>query len=229
MTTPAATQDDYTQQQQEQANEAAAALAAAIAVALTPAAVAALAKAWSEYRAMHPNHPASDAAYWLSRDRTLQQVLTEQIDPQLRKIWTDAYQAGQEFAGQSGTIPEDLLDDLSREWTQKIVQSRIMAIATALVDTDGDPAEAITKALSDPQYSSLIAHTETSRAGASGITDAYQEAGITRARWGLESPNPCPICIANADAGTTPLGQRYPSGDTAPPAHPNCWCIPLPG
>jgi len=36
---------------------------------------------------------------------------------------------------------------------------------------------------------------------------------------------PCPDCDDNALAGATPLGEAFPTGQLAPPAHPGCRCV----
>ena len=48
----------------------------------------------------------------------------------------------------------------------------------------------------------------------------------TPVRWVVEDVDgPCPDCDDNALAGPTPLGQAFPTGQTAPPAHPGCRCV----
>ena len=48
----------------------------------------------------------------------------------------------------------------------------------------------------------------------------------TPVRWVVEDVDgPCPDCDDNALVGPTPLGQAFPTGQTAPPAHPGCRCV----
>jgi hypothetical protein len=45
-------------------------------------------------------------------------------------------------------------------------------------------------------------------------------------RWVVDDiDGPCPDCDDNALAGPTPLGQPFPTGQVAPPAHPGCRCV----
>jgi hypothetical protein len=37
-------------------------------------------------------------------------------------------------------------------------------------------------------------------------------------------PNACDQCVDNAEASPIPVDDDFPSGDDAPPAHPNCVC-----
>jgi hypothetical protein len=34
----------------------------------------------------------------------------------------------------------------------------------------------------------------------------------------------CDLCEENADASPIGIDEEFPSGDTEPPAHPNCMC-----
>ena len=73
-----------------------------------------------------------------------------------------------------------------------------------------------------PNRARMIAVTETARAQSLGAMLAYQESGVVTGLSWLVS-DPCPICAANRDA-VVPLGEAFPSGHTAPPAHPACRC-----
>lgn len=74
----------------------------------------------------------------------------------------------------------------------------------------------------------LIARTEVSRANSDAALDAYtaarDEAGVNVQKEWLLGANPCPICEENNEAGAIDLDDEFPSGDDAPPAHPNCEC-----
>lgn len=78
----------------------------------------------------------------------------------------------------------------------------------------------------DPQRALSIATTEMNRAMSVASMDSYAELDLERVEWfALEG---CEYCEENADAGPVPLGSEFPSGDTEPPAHPNCRCSILP-
>ena len=36
------------------------------------------------------------------------------------------------------------------------------------------------------------------------------------------------MCVENAEAGTIGIDENFPSGDEAPPYHPNCFCTLVP-
>jgi hypothetical protein len=44
-------------------------------------------------------------------------------------------------------------------------------------------------------------------------------------RWVVDDEAPCPDCDDNALAGPTPKGQKFPTGQTHPPAHQGCRCV----
>ena len=70
------------------------------------------------------------------------------------------------------------------------------------------------------------------RAVSDAVTEAVS-AGFTASAptgtpvtWVVEDlDGPCPDCDDNALAGVTPLGEPFPTGQTAPPAHPGCRCV----
>jgi len=68
-----------------------------------------------------------------------------------------------------------------------------------------------------------IASTEMNRAMSAATLDKLDFLGVEYKQWILD-PDPCPICIDNADAGVIPASEEFPSGDDGPPAHPNCRC-----
>lgn len=77
----------------------------------------------------------------------------------------------------------------------------------------------------------LIAMTEVAAANSYGALAGYEEAasiGIRVRKSWLMLEDACPICGENADAGPIDLDEEFPSGDLAPPGHPNCRCVLVP-
>jgi SPP1 gp7 family putative phage head morphogenesis protein len=104
-------------------------------------------------------------------------------------------------------------------------------IGTALADSIAagySPAKAakiITAKIGDPARALTIAITEQNRAMSAASLIMYEEAQIEQVEW--NSVEPCDICAEN-DGQVVTLGQAFESGDTQPPAHPNCRCALLP-
>jgi hypothetical protein len=53
---------------------------------------------------------------------------------------------------------------------------------------------------------------------------AAKDSGVDTLKSWETADDPCPICIENEDAGDIDVDDDFPSGDSAPPAHPWCYC-----
>ncbi len=76
--------------------------------------------------------------------------------------------------------------------------------------------------LGDSERALGIAQTEMSRAVAVASRELYQESGVELVEWLVADP--CDLCQENADVSPIRIDETFPSGDTEPPAHPNCVC-----
>lgn len=76
--------------------------------------------------------------------------------------------------------------------------------------------------LSDSERALTIAQTEMSRAVSIASRELYEESGAELVEW--ITADPCDLCQENADVSPIGIGDTFPSGDTEPPAHPNCVC-----
>lgn len=77
------------------------------------------------------------------------------------------------------------------------------------------------------ERAALIAETEISRANNEASLFAAQAAeqmGLGMRKAWLTDDDPCDLCEENADQGFIDLDEEFPSGDDAPPGHPNCKC-----
>lgn len=79
--------------------------------------------------------------------------------------------------------------------------------------------------VADKHRARTIARTEVNRAYNAGALHAMEQAEIEQVEW-VQNPDACPVCEINGteDGGIRDIGEEYPSGDTRPPAHPNCRC-----
>lgn len=78
----------------------------------------------------------------------------------------------------------------------------------------------------------MIAQTELNAAHAEGNLIGWKESGMVKGKQSLclhdedyTGDDPCP---GNADAGVIGIDEAFPSGDDAPPFHPNCKCVIIP-
>lgn len=131
------------------------------------------------------------------------------------------------FARQHSAELVTQIDDATRSELQSI-------IADGLEDGIGSDkiAEMIEQAYAfSDERAELIADTEIRRANSQGALDGYhaaRDSGIAVMKEWLPDTDPCPECQDNADEGPIDLDDSFPSGDDAPPAHPNCECSILP-
>jgi SPP1 gp7 family putative phage head morphogenesis protein len=73
----------------------------------------------------------------------------------------------------------------------------------------------------------MIARTETSKASNKGAVIGYAASGLVSLKQWLTAEDDLveEECLENAAAGDIALDADFPSGDDAPPAHPNCRCV----
>ena len=81
---------------------------------------------------------------------------------------------------------------------------------------------AVNDAMLDPERALMIAQTEMSSAVSVAARELYQESGVELVEWLVADP--CDECQENADVSPIGIDETFPSGDTEPPAHPNCVC-----
>lgn len=75
----------------------------------------------------------------------------------------------------------------------------------------------------------MIARTEMVAASNQGLIEAFTQAELEEYRWlTAEDERVDEICGENEEVGAIGLGEAFPSGDDAPPAHPNCRCVLIP-
>lgn len=84
------------------------------------------------------------------------------------------------------------------------------------------------RVVTDASRATTIAVTEMSRALNTATVDNYNSFGVEKVEWLAIDTGVCDICPANEAQGPIPIGEMFESGDTEPPAHPNCRCTILP-
>ena len=122
----------------------------------------------------------------------------------------------------------NLLDRERIVVSDAVLETKLDRIGTALAKaleeglTPKSVAILIDKIVDDPQHALVIAQTEMSRAVSVATRDRYETAGVGQVEWLVAEG--CEVCQENADAGPIDIGDTFPSGDSEPPAHPNCMC-----
>jgi hypothetical protein len=146
---------------------------------------------------------------------------------------TDAAEA--QIAGLGAIAGLDALRDETASRAQAMAQTRREHIARALAlgAAGAEDPESIGDAMHDALIGGAIgvtiAITEITFASGLGALFGYGQRGVAMGQWVIDPRSKvCPRCLANAAAGPVPIGQPYPSGDTAAPIHPRCACAVLP-
>lgn len=123
---------------------------------------------------------------------------------------------------------ENLLATRKISASDEVFHTKLDRIGTALAKglesgwTSKETAQAIDTIINDPQQALVIAQTEMSRAVSIATRDNYESAGVEQVEWLVAEG--CDDCQENADASPIGIGDTFPSGDSEPPAHPNCMC-----
>ncbi len=130
--------------------------------------------------------------------------------------------AAVEYADTRSSDLVDMLTDSTREDIQSIIAD---GIENGL-DTDTIASNIMDATSFSEDRAALIAETETTTAVNMGMIEGLrgmqEDSGVPATKeWSCEG-NACEICQENQDAGPIPIDEDFPSGDSAPSAHPNC-------
>ena len=114
-----------------------------------------------------------------------------------------------------------------KELTNTTVNDIGNSIADALEQglSANQAAKLIRRNVASSSRALMIAITEQNRAMSAATINRYKEMQIMKMEW--EVSDPCDKCALNANQ-VVPVGGTFNSGDTQPPAHPNCRCALLP-
>jgi hypothetical protein len=111
-----------------------------------------------------------------------------------------------------------VIQGLNRTSIDRLGTALAYALQNGLTPKDVD----IEDIIDDPERALTITQTEMSRAVTAASRELYEESGVELVQWLVADP--CDICQENADVSPIGIDETFPSGDTEPPAHPNCVC-----
>lgn len=123
---------------------------------------------------------------------------------------------------------QTLMDRRRFTVTNEVLHTKLDRIGTALATslnqgyTAKETAKLINAVINDPQHALTIAQTEMSAAMSVASRDEYEKAQVEMVEWLVAEG--CDDCQENADASPIGIDETFPTGDTEPPAHPNCMC-----
>lgn len=146
------------------------------------------------------------------------------------KVTTWAQDRAAEMVGKKW-VDGGLVDNPNAEWViSDSTRDMIQALIASGTD-EGLTTDELSSAMQDSfafseERATMIARTETRLADSAGQMEAYVTSGVVEGtEWSTSQDDAVSEeCLENEAAGVIPLGEVYPSGDAAPPAHPNCRC-----
>lgn len=121
-----------------------------------------------------------------------------------------------------------LLESRKVNVADEVIRTKLDRIGTSLASSlerglsARETATGINAIINDPQHALVISRTEMARSMSVATRDTYENAGIEQVEWLVADG--CDICQENADASPLDINDTFPSGDSEPPAHPNCEC-----
>ena len=167
------------------------------------------------------------AEYMLARLKGLRKAPSVGAGAVNWATWKPGNQAAAALVKPKGGL-RSLLDRDKIVVSDVVIDTKLDRIGTALARgleagwTPQKVAKMIDTIIDDPQHALVISQTEMSRAVSVATRDRYEQAGVEQVEWLVAEG--CDICQENADASPINIGDTFPSGDSEPPAHPNCMC-----
>ena len=132
-------------------------------------------------------------------------------------------------------IADRLMPNDDAEWRiDDTTRDKIREVVTQ-AEGEGWSNETLAKEIRDSYAFSgaraaMIARTETAMADVSGNMIAYRASGVVTGKQWITANDDLVSeeCEENGNAGEIGLDDYFPSGDDAPPCHPNCRCDVIP-
>jgi hypothetical protein len=174
---------------------------------------------------------------WVLGEAVAQTLLIKQIDksitisPTIAPVvdwssWTPGNKAASALIKPKGGL-QNLLDrrGLIIDGVSNTKLDRIGTVLGKALELGITPKEVsimVDAVINDAQQALIIAQTEMSRAMTVASRNLYETSGVEQVEWLVAEG--CDDCKENADASPIGINETFPTGDTEPPAHPNCMC-----
>jgi hypothetical protein len=141
-----------------------------------------------------------------------------------------------ELVGMKYNYAGELVENPNAEWAiSDTTRDKIKRIVTEAFEGETKITDVVAKiqqALEDDEAgifsdarAMTIAETEVAQAQVQGNWDVWKKSGLVeKITWTVSSDEPCDECADNEDVEVN-FGERFPSGDLYPPAHPRCRCV----
>ncbi len=140
-----------------------------------------------------------------------------------------------ELVGMRYTKDGELVENPNAQWaitdsTRDMLQNLVVSALDEGWSNDHLAEEIENSYAFSSSRAETIARTEIKRADMQGSLNGYKASGVVQGKSSLTSfdYDDDDECGENEDAGVIPLDEDFPSGDDAPPYHPNCRCDLIP-
>lgn len=140
-----------------------------------------------------------------------------------------------EMVGMKRNAAGDLVPNPNAQWRIDDSTREMLRTAVEKALTEGQSADELKAAiLEDCAFSEeraeAIARTEIAKADMAGTMEGYRVSGLVAGKqWSTAQDDlVSEECLACEDAGPIDIDKPFPSGNDAPPNHPNCRCTVLP-
>lgn len=140
-----------------------------------------------------------------------------------------------ELVGKKLLEDGSIIDNQSQDWAIDENTREMMRGLVASALEEGPTVQDLANAIEDSfafsqDRAETIARTELATAHSQGTLRTWQASGqVIGKRWLLADTHPeSDECDDNADEEFVAIDDDFPSGDDAPPAHPNCLCSLIP-
>jgi uncharacterized protein with gpF-like domain len=123
--------------------------------------------------------------------------------------------------GQARGIYSQIADTISDKYSLLDVVSAVRQ--NFISDTMYFKTDAGVRAVDANDWAFSVARTETARAASFAQKAVLEDVGMKTWQWNVQDTG-CDICD-EADEEIVAIGDPFATGDTEPPAHPNCRCV----
>lgn len=152
----------------------------------------------------------------------------QDISQAVRKVFTKKTGKGKGYDAIEQDLQDTIKFEAERLTGEPLSESQLSEV-DSFIKNRLDFLQTTFKGLNDPmknksdERAALVGQTEDDAATWFGRTKGYEWSGrAVKKVW--QTVDPCEECAENEEEGAIAIGEEFPSGDFAPPAHPNCNC-----
>ena len=161
-----------------------------------------------------------DGKFWNKEKKKLLAIL----EPELTEAaGVSAREMLDAFEKEGITVSQSMRDQIETE-AGISVGDHLSEVLDGIIKTSQDSFGSVDEAALESR-ADMVSVSEITAATAFGNTVACLVVGVESVIWRtMGDGDVCDDCLSNEDEGEVEIGSAFPTGDTEPPAHPNCRC-----